>query len=128
MSLLVPEWAVTNQEPAILPVLAQCPLFEFKWNTAVKRSLSLIPQPFQVVGVKESFAQILSAQVLGCEAAIVERRLVCVEHGSARVENPESLGDRIGNSAKLLPSVPDFSSRCFERPFGNPGVAMRVLF
>src|ERR687891_2267549 len=57
-SLFVAERVVSDEEPTILPILPQRSLFDFKRETACKGRPALLPQPLEILRMKDSCAKV----------------------------------------------------------------------
>src|SRR6185295_14529550 len=77
-SLFVVERIVTDEKPTILTILPQRSLFNFKREAACKGRPPLIPQPLDILRMKDPRAKVRGDYILHAETGIVEDCLVGV--------------------------------------------------
>src|SRR5437867_11487436 len=77
-SLFVAERVVTDEEPAILTILPQRSLFDFKREAARKGRPALVPQPLKILRLKDPCAKVRGDYIFHGETGIVEDWLVRV--------------------------------------------------
>src|SRR5260370_7553693 len=58
LPLFIPEGVVADQEPTILAILPECPMFEFERKTTRESSVSLVSKLFEVLRLKDSLPKI----------------------------------------------------------------------
>src|SRR5918996_1521946 len=105
-SLFVAERVVTDEEPTMLPILPQRSLFDFKRETACKGRAALLPQPLEILRMKDPRAKVRGDHVFHGETGIVEDCLVRVDRRAVRVLDDNGLGYRVGNPAKVALVLP----------------------
>ncbi len=97
------EGVVADKEPAILAIVPQRSLFDFK-----KRRMTLHAQPLYILRMKDPCAKIRSGHIFGAEAGVVEHCLVRIDRDTARALDNNGLRYRIGNATKptfVLPQL-----------------------
>src|SRR5689334_21062891 len=115
LALLVSEWVVTNQEPAILAVFPKGALLGFERQAVHQGGLALVSGSLQVIGMEDSFPEAGSKHIFNREAGVFERCLVGVDRRARRVQDHGRLWDRFGHAAKLLFILPKLGFRVLER-------------
>src|SRR6202040_3173946 len=86
-SLLISEGVVTSQEPTILPILQQDPMFRLEWKPSLQSHLSLFPVPLDVLVVENSFAETRCRHILRGQSRQVERCLVGIKRRPGWIKN-----------------------------------------
>src|SRR6202049_2229436 len=112
-SLFVAERVVTEEEPAILTVLPERSLLDFKRQAASQACFALLAHPLEIFRMVRSGAKVRGDYVLHGEAGIVEHCLVRVERLALRVQDDNGLRYSIGNPAKLPLLLKEFLLRPF---------------
>src|SRR3984893_6578318 len=112
-SLFVVERVGTEEEPAILTVLPECSLLDFKRQAASQTCFALLAHPLEIFRMVRSGAKVRGDHVLHGEAGIVEHCLVRVERLALRVQDDNGLRYSIGNPAKLPLLLKEFLLRPF---------------
>src|SRR5438034_2487308 len=83
-SLFVAERVVTDEEPTILTILPQRSLLDFKREAACKGRPSLVPQPFEILRMKDPCAKVRGDYILQGETGVVEDCLVRIDRRAVR--------------------------------------------
>src|SRR6202049_4847106 len=122
-SLFVAERVVTEEEPAILTVLPERSLLDFKRQAASQACFALLPHPFEIFRMVRSGAKVRGDYVLHGEAGIVEHCLVRVERLALRVQDDNGLRYSIGNPAMLPLLLKEFLLHSF--PIFDVGIASK---
>src|SRR6202049_3477943 len=112
-SLFVAERVVTEEEPAILTVLPERSLLDFKRQAASQACFALLAHPLEIFRMVRSGAKVRGDYVLHGEAGIVEHCLFRVERLAIRVQDDNGLRYSIGNPAKLPLLLKKFLLRPF---------------
>src|SRR4030095_5587768 len=93
-SLIIEQWIVTDQEPAIFAVLTQHTLLGLKRHGAFERLSALLAQPIDILRVEEPRAIILSLHLLQSDAAVVlQHRFIGIEYGSISAQHVDISGN-----------------------------------
>jgi hypothetical protein len=90
--VFVAERVVTEEEPAILTVLPERSLLDFKWQVASQASFALFAHPIEIFRMERSGAKVRGKYILHGEAGIVEHCLVRVERVALRVQDDNGVG------------------------------------
>src|SRR6266404_8357487 len=112
-SLFVVEWVVTEEEPAILTVLPEHSLLDFKRQAASQPSFAIFERPLEIFRMVDSGAKVRGKYILHGETGMVEHCLVRVEWVTLRVQDDNGVGYSIGNPAKLPLVLKKFRLRSF---------------
>src|SRR6202035_447534 len=112
-SLFVVEWVVTEEDPAILAVLPEHSLLDFKRQAASQACFALLAHPLKIFGMKDTGAIVRGDYIFHGEPGIGEHCLVRVERVALRVQDDNGLRYSIGNPAKLTLLLKEFLLRSF---------------
>src|ERR1700733_4647956 len=102
-----------EEEPAILTVLPEYSLLDFKRQAASQAFFALLAHPLKIFGMKETGAIIRRDYVFHRDPGIVEEGLVRVERVALRVQDDNGLRYSIRNPAKLPLVRKKFLLPCF---------------
>src|SRR5258708_28020250 len=99
--VVVAKGIVAGKKPAIVTVLSKHSLLKFKRLTARERLLALLAQPFQILGVVDPCALVLSLHVLQSETGVIEHCLICIKACPIRAQHVNITGDGVGHPPTL---------------------------
>src|SRR6202030_1655785 len=112
-SLFIVERVVTEEEPAILTVLPERSLLDFKRQAASQACFALLAHPLEIFRMVRSGAKVRGDYIFQGEPGIVEHCLVRVERVALLVQDDNGLRNSIGNPAKLTLLLKEFFFRSF---------------
>src|ERR1700720_3569916 len=95
------EWVVTDQEPTILAILPQRSLFDFERQAACEGRLAFLPQPLEILRMKDPGAKVRGDYIFQGETGVIEDCLVRVNRSAVRPLDDNGLGYGVSNPAKF---------------------------
>src|SRR3984893_13539040 len=112
-SLFIVARVLTEEEPAILTVLPERSLLDFKRQAASQACFALLAHPLEIFGMKDTGAIVRGDYIFHGEPGIVEHCLVRVERVALRVQDDNGLRYSIGNPAEFALLLKEFFLRSF---------------
>src|SRR5882762_7413947 len=100
-SLFVAEWAVSDDEPTIPPILSARSRFDFKRLATLQARLPFISQPFQVVRMYLFSVKAVRIDVFRLNAGVFVKRPIRVKTGSIGFHHDDVVRYGIGYLSKL---------------------------
>jgi hypothetical protein len=98
---LVAEWAVADEKPSVLAVVASRALFVLERLTALERAAALALEPFHVLRVKHTLPKFEAPCLIWRKARVLERRLIDVERLAIGSEYGNELRNHVDDRPKL---------------------------
>src|SRR6202030_25778 len=107
-SLFLVERIVTEEDPAILTVLPEHSLLDFKRQATSQACLAFPARPVKIFGTTDTGAKVRGDYIFHGEPGIDEHCLVRVERVALRVQDDNGLRNSIGNAAKFTLLLKEF--------------------
>jgi hypothetical protein len=108
--LFISQRVIAEEKPAILPVFSQYAKFGFVREAAQEFTLSLARHALPIIWMNK-LATVDAQEFLKGKTDIIERRLVYIEKGAIRTQNPNLLRREIQDLSKLPFAFPDLLLR-----------------
>src|SRR5882672_7693038 len=94
-ALVVEQWSIAHQEPAVLPIVAPGAPLDFKRHAVRQSLMPGILEPDDVLGMEQPTEEIAGQHIGHREPGVVEHRPVGVQDAAVRTQDNDGLSDGI---------------------------------
>src|SRR5262249_39913960 len=100
-SSVVPQRAVTDQEPAVLSIFAPHAPLGFKWQPTAQRLAALNLQRGQIFWMIDASESVRGHHIIQCEPGVIEKCPISMQDVPVRAEDADRDSYGIGDVAQL---------------------------